>query len=133
MPDRDFIGRGWAFPVKVNAKGGLSYSSGPARIEDAIWIIVATSVGERMMRPAFGGNAHDYVFEPNSALRRADLATQIREALVKSEPRITVQAVHVDEAPDAPSEVRVGVDYQIRATNELFNVVFPLYVAEGVS
>lgn len=133
MPDRDFIGRGWAFPVKVNAKGGLSYSSGPRRIEDAIWIIIATSVGERVMRPAFGGNAHDYVFEPNSALRRADLAAQIREALVTSEPRITVQGVRVDEQPDAPSEVRVGVDYQVRSTNELFNVVFPLYIEEGVS
>ncbi len=133
MPDRDFIGRGWAFPVKVNTRGGLSYSSGPSRIEDAIWIIIATSVGERVMRPTFGGNAHDYVFEPNSALRRSDLGARIREALVKSEPRIDVQGVTVDEQPGAPSEVRVGIDYRIRATNELYNAVFPLYIEEGVS
>jgi phage baseplate assembly protein W len=133
MPERDFIGRGWAFPVKVNVKGGLSWSSGPARIEDAIWIIVSTSVGERVMRPSFGGGAHDFVFEPNSALRRGDLAAQIREALVKSEPRINVTGVRVEEQPGAPSEVRVSIDYQIRSTNELFNVVYPLYIEEGVS
>ena len=31
-----------------------------------------------------------------------------------------------------PSRVDVAIDYTIRTTNELFNLVFPLYVQEGV-
>ena len=45
----DIIGQGWKFPVKTNPSGGLDWSSGPDRIRDAIWIILNTSPGERVM------------------------------------------------------------------------------------
>jgi hypothetical protein len=32
---------------------------------------------------------------------------------------------------DQPSQVLVSIDYRIRTTNELFNLVYPLYVQEG--
>jgi hypothetical protein len=85
------------------------------------------------MRPDFGAGASDYVFESNSALKRAGLASRIREALVKWEPRIDLAGVAVDEEPGIPSAVRVSIDYKIRTTNELFNLVFPLYLQEGAS
>ena len=36
------------------------------------------------------------------------------------------------QAGDEPSLVNVSIDYVIRTTNELFNLVFPFYVQEGV-
>ena len=131
MADRDLIGTGWAFPIKVNTKGGLSWSTGPPRIQDSIWIIIDTSANERLMRPDFGAGASDYVFESNSALKRTQLASRIQEALVKWEPRIELTGVAVEEEADLPSAVRVSIDYKIRTTNELFNLVFPLYLQEG--
>lgn len=133
MADRDLIGTGWAFPVKLNSKGGLGWSSGPDRVQDAIWIIVDTSANERLMRPDFGAGASDFVFESNSALKRADLASRIKEALIKWEPRIELTGVTVEEEAGIPSGVRVSIDYKLRATNELFNLVFPLYLQEGAS
>jgi phage baseplate assembly protein W len=133
MPDLvDVIGKGWSFPIKVSAKGGLSWSEGPSRIQEAIWIVISTALGERLMRPDFGAGVQDFVFQPNSAIERATLASAIQEALVKSEPRIELQAVRVEESPDQESQVLVGVDYRIRATNELFNMVYPLYLQEGL-
>jgi len=35
------IGTGWRFPINVDARGRLSWSSGPDRIRDAIWIVLA--------------------------------------------------------------------------------------------
>ena len=67
----DLIGQGWKFPIKINAKGGLDYSSGADRIQDAIWIVLSTSLGERKMRPDFGAGVNDYVFQPNSAVVQA--------------------------------------------------------------
>jgi uncharacterized protein len=126
----DIIGQGWAFPIKLNAKGGLNWSSGPQRIEDAIWIILSTSLGERVMMPDFGAGATDYVFQPNSALMRQQLSAAVREALTKWEPRIDIVAVTVTEG-DEPSQVLAAIDYKIRTTNELFNLVYPLYLQEG--
>jgi phage baseplate assembly protein W len=127
----DLIGTGWKFPVKLNSRGGLSWSSGPDRIREAIWIVLATAPGERVMRPGFGAGAQNHVFDPNSSVSRARLAADIRDALTRWEPRISLVNVDVRQG-DEPSRVDVTIDYAIRTTNELFNLVFPLYVREGV-
>jgi phage baseplate assembly protein W len=126
----DIIGQGWKFPVKINSKGGLDYSSGPDRIQDAIWIVLSTSLGERLMRPDFGAGVNDYVFEPNSTVVQTQLMAVVREALVKWEPRIELIGVRA-ETGDQPSLVLVSIDYRLRTTNEIFNLVYPLYLQEG--
>jgi uncharacterized protein len=130
MSATDIIGVGWKFPIRVNAKGGISYSSGPDRIQDAIWIIVATSAGERVMREDFGAGANDYVFQSNSDAMRAQLAAAVSAALAKWEPRIQQVKVSVQQGTQ-PSQVLIVVDYQISSTSELFNLVYPLNLQEG--
>ena len=132
MATVDLVGTGWAFPVKVNARGGLSWTTGVRRIEDSIWIIVSTSLGERVMRPDFGGGVNDFVFQPNSALMRTNLAAAVRDALVRWEPRIELVSVRVDPSPDVESQILASIEYRVRTTNELFNLVYPLYLQEGV-
>ena len=68
MPSIDIIGTGWTFPIKVTSTGGLSYTSGPDKIQQAIWIVLSTSLGERVMRPDFGAGVQDFVFEANRFL-----------------------------------------------------------------
>jgi Bacteriophage baseplate protein W len=128
-----FVGRGWRFPITVNAKGGINWSEGPQRISDAIWIIVKTSLGERVMRPTFGAGVNDFVFQSNSSLVRTELIDSIKQALLKWEPRIDIKQVSANPVPDQPSQVLVSIEYTIRDTNELFNVVYPFYLQEGTA
>jgi phage baseplate assembly protein W len=128
----ELIGIGWKFPIKVNARGGISQSSGPERVQDAVWVIIKTSLGERVMRPRFGAGVDEYVFQSNSPATRAALATAIKGALLEWEPRIDLEPVRVDPVPGEPSQVLVSVEYRLRSTNELFNMVYPLYLEEGV-
>lgn len=128
-----FIGRGWRFPIKVNARGGLDWSEGPDRIRDAIWIVLKTSLAERVMRPTFGAGVESFVFQSNSPATRAALTLAIRTALVRWEPRIELVQVRVDPVDGEPSQVIAAVEYRIRTTNELFNIVLPFYLNEGVS
>jgi phage baseplate assembly protein W len=130
MNTQDLIGVGWKFPINVNAKGGLSYSCGPDRIQDAIWIVLATALGERVMRETFGAGVNDYVFQSNSDVVRTQLAAAVSHALTKWEPRIKLVNVSVQQG-STPSQVLIAVDYQISSTNELFNLVYPLYLQEG--
>jgi len=127
----DIIGQGWSFPIKVNAKGGLDWSSGPDRIQAAIWIVLSTSPGERLMRPLFGAGIKDYVFESNSEMVRARLETAVRSALTQWEPRIQLVSVRADPSPDQDSLVLISINYQIRDTNELYNMVYPFFLTEG--
>ena len=41
----DFIGAGWAFPLRVDARGGISLSRSEQGIEEAIRIILRTPTG----------------------------------------------------------------------------------------
>ncbi len=127
----DFIGTGFRFPIRINGRGGLSWSSGPERIQDSIWIIITTALGERVMRPRFGAGVSNFVLNSNSLVVRTQLADAIKRALVEWEPRIELEGVRVDEVPEQASQVLIGIDYRLRETNELFNMVYPLYVQEG--
>ena len=133
MSPGDLIGRGWRFPIKVNARGAIDWSDGPDRVRDAIWIVVRTALGERLMRPTFGAAADSFVFQPNSVAVRTALGQAIESALVRWEPRIELESVRVEEVPGEPSQVTVAIDYRLRHTNEIFNLVVPFFLQEGVS
>jgi phage baseplate assembly protein W len=127
----DIIGQGWSLRIKVNAKGGLDWSNGPDRIQAAIWIILSTTPGERLMLPSFGAGIKDYVFESNSELICAQLQNGIQKALTQWEPRIQVVSVQATPSPEQESLVLISIDYQILDTNELFNMVYPFFLTEG--
>jgi phage baseplate assembly protein W len=131
MSGSDIIGQGWSFPIKVNAKGGLDWSSGPDRIQSAIWIILSTSLNERLMMPNFGAGIKDYVFESNSASVRNQLVNEIQKALTQWEPRIQLVSVTATPSPAQENLVLISIDYQISDTNELYNMVYPFFLQEG--
>lgn len=131
MNGSGIIGQGWSFPMKINANGGLDWSSGPDRIKAAIWIILSTSLGERLMLPDFGAGIRDYVFESNSALIRAKLESAVTKSLTQWEPRIQVVSVQATQSPIQESQILVNISYQIRDTNELYNIVYPFFLQEG--
>lgn len=127
----EFLGQGWAFPVRVNARGGLDWSSAGRSVEEAIWIVLSTPRRSRIMEPGFGCGLHDYVFAPNNANTRAVIAAEVRDALIRWEPRIDVLAVRAEPQIDAPNTLLIEVDYRIRANNAVRNIVYPFYINEG--
>lgn len=131
LTGREFLGRGWRFPPRVDARGALAWASAEEDVEQSVWIIVATGRNEREMRPAFGCGIHDAVFAPSSPATRARLAEEVRRALVDWEPRIQVVSVEVT-SPDDPTVLLVEVVYRIRSTNTVHNLVYPFYIQEGV-
>ena len=84
------------------------------------------------MRPTFGAGVEDFVFEPNSAALRARLAETIQHTLTQWEPRIELVDVQAIESPQGPNYVLVTIEYRIRSTNELYNMVYPFFLQEGV-
>jgi uncharacterized protein len=127
---RKYLGVGWKFPLRINAKGGFSLSRYEEDIQEAIWIILSTAKGERQMLPEFGCGIHDYVFSPNNALTRGNIAHVVRQGLTEWEPRIDLLDVTVDVGAE-PAQMLIRVDYRIRANNSFDNLVYPFYLQEG--
>jgi len=127
---RDFLGTGWKFPIKVNARGGLSYSKNERDIEEAIWIILGTAKGERLMVPDFGCGIHNLVFAPINPTTIGDIRHHVREALSKWEPRIEVLQINVEQDKEKKSMLLIRVDYRVLSTNTYANMVYPFYLNE---
>lgn len=125
---REFVGRGWAFPVRADATGGIALSSDEREIEESIGLILATAPGERPMRPEFGCAVHDYVFAPADASTAGAIGAAVRSALRFWEPRIHVDDVVVSLHRAAEGVLTIDVGYTILGTNDPRNLVFPFYV-----
>jgi phage baseplate assembly protein W len=124
----EFIGAGWAFPLRVDSTGGIGLVARVSEIEEAIRLIIGTAYGERPMRPEFGCGIHDYVFAPADATTAGRIAYEVFHALERWEPRIDVIDVEVDVAEGDEGTLYVDITYAIRGTNDPRNLVFPFYV-----
>jgi phage baseplate assembly protein W len=124
----EFIGRGWAFPLRTNATGGIALVSREREIEEAIRLILGTAYGERPMRPEFGCGIHEFVFAPADATTAGRLASEVEASLRRWEPRIELVSVICTISAEDSATLYIDVDYRIRGTNDPRNLVFPFYV-----
>lgn len=131
---KEFLGIGWKFPVKVNNHyGKILMSEYEEDIRESIWIILATSKGERVMRPEFGCGIHDFVFATLSMATVGLVESSVREALIRWEPRIDLDEVKVIPAQRTSGEgkLEININYRVRTTNNEFNLVYPFYLQGG--
>jgi phage baseplate assembly protein W len=127
------LGAGWAFPVLPDADGRIALVSDEERIRQSIWLILATAPGERVMLPAFGCGIYDLVFQPNTVAIRGSVAAEVTDALTRWEPRVDVIGVTVTAPDGDPAVMLIDVQYRISATNSAYNLVYPLFLTEGVA
>lgn len=125
---QEFVGSGWAFPLRTDATGGIALVSGAREIEESIRLVLATAPGERPMRPEFGCAVHDYVFAPADASTAGDIAYTVRVALDRWEPRIELEGVDVRFDEVEQGTLYIDIHYAVRGTNDPRNLVFPFYV-----
>jgi phage baseplate assembly protein W len=126
----DFLGTGWnpdnLRAELATAKPEIVMSAGEKNIQQAIWIILATAPGERVMRPNFGCGVHHLVFEVNSSATIARVVEEVRHALILWEPRIEVLGVDA-EIRHLGELLLINIHYRVRSTNNYFNLVYPFY------
>lgn len=127
---KDFLGRGWKFPVAVDAAGRIALSEYEDDVREAIRIILMTAQGERVMQPDFGAGLYDFVFATMSSTTLGRVQRAVQDALVKWEPRVEVTAVSVEPDEGEIGKLLINIDYRVRATNTRFNLVFPFYLKE---
>ena len=123
------IGVGLAFPMRLDASGCIALVTREAKIEQSIRLILATAHGERPMRPDFGSGVHSYVFSSDDAVTAGRLASEVRTALERWEPRIDVVDVSVAaDRTHGDGCLLIDIQYVVRGTNDARNLVFPFYL-----
>ncbi len=129
----DLLGKGWAFPVDLDDRNEIALAVGEEDIEQAIWIILSTAFGERLMHPDFGCGIHDLVFALNNTGTAGLARFYVEDALIRWEPRIDLEEVEVQADPDQQELLLISVSYRVRTTDSRYNLVYPFYLTRGPS
>ncbi|MBI9044424.1 MAG: GPW/gp25 family protein [Anaerolineaceae bacterium] len=128
MKGNDFLGNGWKFPVALDEQAQISMVTQEECIQQAIWMILGTARGERVMRPDFGCGIHDLVFAINNAGTAGRISSEVHQSLLEWEPRIDVLDVTVSTKSDQTNLLLIKIDYRVRSSNNRFNLVYPFYL-----
>ena len=128
--DVDFIGTGWGFPPTFyRSSQTITVVSGETDINESLTILLSTTMGERVMQPAYGCNLKRFLFEPTNASVEAHIKKLVEDAILYFEPRILLEQVYLK---GTDGSLEIIVDYTIRSNNTRGNFVYPFY-QEGIS
>jgi len=135
--------RGWHFVLpeqaepgtvpgpRISLTGGIEMISGAALLRQAIWLLLKTRPGERVMRPEYGCDLHRLFFAPNDDTTAGLAIHYVRRALDRWEPRIEVLRLDANRQPERPEVLVIELDYRVRATREAGALTVALDLAGG--
>ena len=131
MSNSDFLGKGWAFPPAFFAGGSeLSMAEGEEDIRQSLWILLTTSLDERVMEPEYGTDLKAFLFEEMDQSLINLIRTEVENTILNHEPRIEVEEVRVEEGKEN-GLLYITVEYLISATNNRYNITYPFYLNEA--
>jgi Bacteriophage baseplate protein W len=127
----DYLGKGWAFPPRPDGRGGIGLVAGVDDIVRAIYIVLGTPIGQRVMRSTFGSRLHELVFADVNAETLGLAEMYVKEALAFWEPRIEVVDVHAEPDPGDHAILSIAIAYRVKATHDQRSLVYPFYRIPG--
>lgn len=127
MRDRK-IGVGIKYPLQPSNtyKKDLAKVSSIYAINQSIYIILSTRVGERFFLPEFGTRLYEYLFEPNTYIVKDLVRDEILRCLKMWEQRIENIQVTVTDKNDEGNYLICTIDYKVKDTMETGSFVYPI-------
>lgn len=130
--DKSFLGTGWAFPPCFTSRGAVMVAA-ERDIRESLFILLATTPGERIMHPAYGCGLKLHVFDIINESSIAILKDVVRKAVLYFEPRVILERVDINIVDALHGRLDIHLDYRVSATNNRYNLVYPFYVNEGAA
>lgn len=132
--EKVFLGKGWSFPPAFDKKqGDVEMVSMEEDIRQSLEIYFQTKPGERIMRQDYGCFLHNQVFELANENLIQGLANELKLNINQYEPRIAILDITASKSNSLEGLIEINISYEIRATNNRINIVFPFYLNEGTN
>lgn len=118
MPDSsNLYGQSVEFPPRVGTDGRMQWSSGELNVRESICIILRTRPGERVMRADFGCGLDRYLFEPNDISTLRLIQEEVKQSILRWEPRVSLNDIVVALNPADARAVDITIYYTLIATH----------------
>ncbi len=129
MNAKEITGKGWAFPVQFDPEGGTTVMAEDVDdINQSLYILFTTEIGERVMQPEFGSALKRMLFESINE----HFITYMRLVLTKSitvfEARIQPLSIEFYQDENEPGKYIMHLEYMVLSTRRKNNFLFPFYL-----
>ena len=119
--------------LRLSARGGIDMVEEDDSVRQAIFLLLSTVPGERVMRPDYGCLVHRLIFSPNDDTTAGLAIYYVRRALDLYEPRIDVLRLDAQRDPQEPGHLNIVLVYRVRATQRTDQLAFTLNLTGGVT
>jgi uncharacterized protein len=106
-------GRGLSFPIRVRLDGGLAVSTGELNVRESMCLILRTGRNERVERADFGCGLQQFLYEPGDLSTMRLIQEEVKRAITRWEPRVTLNDVRVAVSQADPRAVDITVVYTL--------------------
>jgi phage baseplate assembly protein W len=103
---------------------GVEMVDGDESIRQAIYLLLTTRPGERVMRPDYGCPLHRLLFAPNDATTAGLAIHYVQSALDRWEPRIEVLELDASQHPELRNRLEIFLTYRVRSTQNTSSMSF---------
>ncbi len=110
--------------LRISNKGGIATVSEHESIRQAILLLLATSPGERIMRPKYGCELNRLMFAPNNDTTAGLAIHYVKQAVRRWEPRIIVSKVDAYREEENESELHITLNYRVRTSQKEDNLLY---------
>lgn len=114
-PDRPWTSAG----LQTAPTGRIDMVEEDASVRQAIMLLVSTTPGERVMRPAYGCDLRRLVFAPNDDTTAGLAIHYVRTAIERFEPRVEIVSLDAGRDPERPERLDIELEYRVRATRRI--------------
>ena len=122
------LGQSMKFPPQVDpATGRFVVSAGRDSVKESLYLILMTSVGERLMNPNFGTKMMSYTFMDTSLTMLNFFTSELKNTILEQESRISNLDISVDAASKEGALI-INIDYYMVDSDFMDNFVFPFYI-----
>ncbi len=116
--------RGFSLPFQIDlGTGGVAWAAGDKKLKENLTHILLTGVGERVMRPDYGGGIRQLIHDPNNEALRAIVQHQIAKSVGQWEPRVALQEVVVTQTE---ATLIIRLNYVLRQTGQPQSLSVPI-------
>ena len=122
---------GIASGLQPNIHGGVATVEGLEAVRQAIWLLISTKPGERVMRPDYGCELYRVVFMNNNVTTAGLAIHYLLVALLRWEPRIEILMLDANPNPEISELLDITLAFRVKRTQEQDRLNFSLSLTGG--
>jgi Bacteriophage baseplate protein W len=111
--------RAWRFDALSGisvAPGRVEMVDGDDSVRQAIFLLLSTTPGERVMRPEYGCELRRVLFSPNDDSTAGLAIHYVRQAIERWEPRVDIVRLDAGANRDRSEQLDIALEYRVRST-----------------